>query len=195
MTVAEQTAADTKVNLNGTLTRLWPYVPGLYGRDTLYRIWRAMEDDGSTHKAFWDSGVDSSLAADLGSFAKSFHDTTTKVMFMVESAETWTLVGAIWFTMIAQGHQATASIWMSKAARGAITREASQLALDYAFSAWNLHQVWCQTPWPEARALAMRLGFSHAAVLPDYCWYDGQLLTVQVYRLTKERWHGRQRTR
>ena len=187
------TEATPKVEdaLTGSLVRLWPYVPGIYGRDTLYRIWRAMEDDGSTHQAFWDAGVPSVSAADLGSFAKAFHDTTTKILFMVESQDTQTLVGAIWFTHIMPSHQATASIWMTKQARGAMTRQASACALDYAFTAWDVRQVWCETPWPAARALARRLGFSHVASLPEYCAFDGQYLDVHVYRITKEHYHGR----
>src|ERR1044071_1776955 len=58
--------------LTGAVVRLWPYAPGVYGRDALYRVWKLMEDDGATKRAFWDD-AHVQTGGDLVSFVTMFN--------------------------------------------------------------------------------------------------------------------------
>src|SRR6186997_2862930 len=82
--------------VEGAHVRLWPYTPGLFGvRDTLYRVWKLMEEDGATSLAFWDeTGYPTS--GDLSSFIRAFDGVPGKVLILVERKDTQQLCGAIW---------------------------------------------------------------------------------------------------
>lgn len=175
--------------LTGPTVRLWPYAPGVYGRDALYKVWRAMEDDGATRQSFWDEG-DSNLCGDLASFVKAFDGGTNKVLLMVEDQTVKQLVGCIWFTEIRQGHQAFASIWMKKSHRGQPSVDASRLALNYVFTVNQLKQVWSITPWPVAGRLCQKLGYKLVARLTNFFRRNDDFKDVLLYRLARESYHG-----
>lgn len=165
--------------------RLWPYAPGVFGlRDTLYRVWKLMEEDGATAHTFWDeTGFPTS--GDLCSFIRSFDGVPGKLLTMVERTDTEQLCGAIWFTNMVVGHQAYATMWMAKDARGVIALEAAQLVLPPLFRMFNLQQLWAVTPWANAGAMCRRVGFKRWCVLPGYCQWEGQPKDVWLYRLTR----------
>ena len=167
--------------------RLWPYVPGVYRRDALYRVWALMEQDGETIRAFWDRASSPETCADLASFIKTFDGVPTTQLAMVEGPGG--LIGCIWCSEIMIGHQAFISIWMRKDSRTYAQAAAIQ-AITHAFQAWELRQLWAITPWHNALALAVRLGFEHIATLPDYCRFPDRSYDAHVLRLTKETWHG-----
>lgn len=179
--------ASSPDGLTGPHVRLWPYVPGAYGRDALYRVWRAMEADGATRQAFWDE-TDPTTGADLATFIRLFDGVPSKLLLMIERANV--LVGCFWLSDIRPGHQAFASMWMDKAARGRWTHEAAQLALGYSLATFQLQQLWALTPWPHAGTLCVRMGFRLVASLPEFCQRGVDRLPVSVYRLTKEHYYG-----
>src|SRR6476469_4322939 len=74
--------------VEGARVRLWPYTPGLFGmRDTLYRVWKLMEDDGATPLAFWDE-TGFATSGDLASFIRAFDGVPGKVLILVERKDT-----------------------------------------------------------------------------------------------------------
>ena len=163
--------------------RLWPYAPGVYGRDALYRVWKLMEDDGATVQAFWDD----QMACDLASFIKTFDGAPNKVLLLIERTDTGHLCGCFWVTQITPGHQAFVGMWMHSEARGALSVEAAKKALAYTFDAGGFRQLWALTPWHRAGALCRRTGFRAVAQLPQF---TNDRRDVTVYRLTKEAFHG-----
>ena len=172
--------------LTGERVRLWPYVPGVYGRDALYRVWRLIEDHQAALRCFWDQAILPTTGGDLASFVKTFDGTPGRFLLMVESIRSNQLCGCLWFTEIQPGHQAFISIFMAKAARGKATEEASALAIRYAMESYQLRQLWAVTPWPDAAHLCERMGFWREAILPDFAWVRGERYPVMVFRLTRE---------
>lgn len=170
-----------------TTIRLWPYAPGVYGRDALYRVWKAMEDDGATKRAFWDETGDT--GADLVSFVRSFAD-PNKLLLMIERQETGQLCGCFWVNQIVVGHQAFVGMWIKTDTRGPVSVEAARMALAYTFDHGQFRQLWAVTPWREAAALCRRVGFVTVAELPEFCLWQGKSLGVWVLRLTKEAFNG-----
>ena len=171
------------------IVRLWPYVPGVYGRDALYRVWRAMENEGAMPHAFWDRALHPETCGDFTSFIRTFEGSATTVLFMVEGPPGHGLIGCLWLSEIMPNHQAFLSIWMARKFRR-FAREASRQAIDSAFSMWNFQQLWAITPWAAARNLALHMGFRREALLPAFCRFPEQHYDVHVLRLTREVWNG-----
>lgn len=173
--------------LTGSLVRLWHYQPGVYGRDALYRVWKLMEDDGATKRAFWDEAY-LDTGGDCASFISAFEGAANKILLLVERLDTGLLCGCIWVTQVVPGHQAFTSQWMQRSARGRRSLEAAQLVLRGLFEVVRVQQVWAMTPWLAAGALCRRLGFVQQATLPDYCIWEYKTIDVTLYRLTKAQW-------
>lgn len=174
--------------LTGEGVRLWPYAPGVYGRDALYRVWRLMEEDGATKQAFWDE-AHPETGADLVSFVRLFSD-TSKMLLMIERTDTGKLCGCFWVSQMIPGHQAFVGMWMQAGSRGALSVEAARLALAYTFQWGSFHHLWALTPWPTAGALCRRVGFTFVATLEAFCVWKGRAIPVRLYRLTKEAFDG-----
>lgn len=66
--------------------------------------------------------------------------------------------------------------------------QAMELALGYAFSAFNLHQVWAEVPCSNepSKALFDRLGFTLSGIFHQWLLCAGQYTDVNVYQLTAE---------
>lgn len=178
--------------MSATLTetatvRLWPYAPGVYGRDALYRVWKLMEDDGATKQAFWDEAM-WETGGDLASFMRGF-DGPQKLLLLIERVDTGQLCGCFWVTQMSLGHQAFVGMWMQSGARGALSVEGARLSLRYTFDVTEAKQLWALTPWPKAAALCIRTQFELVAILPDFCRWEGKDKDVRVYRLTREAFH------
>jgi hypothetical protein len=167
--------------LVGESVRLWPYAPGCYGKDALYRVWKAIEDDGAMAHAFWDDP-----AGELGSFVRAFDGVAGKLLVMVEHVKDQQLGGLIWLTNLVVGHQAFVSMWMRKDYRGPVALEAAKLFLPPIFALYDLQQMWAVTPWAKAGAMCQRVGFKRWCLLPGYCQWEGQPKDVQLYRLKRE---------
>lgn len=179
MTNTSTAGASSPDTLTGALVRLWPYAPGVYGRDALYRVWKLMEDDGATKQAFWDDAQ-----GDLVSFVQMFAG-PERLLLMIERIDTGTLCGCFWVSQMVPGHQAFVGMWMQRWHRGPVTVDAARLALDYVFAAGNFRQLWALTPWLSGMAICRRMGFEDVAVLPKFC-RDGETeRAVHVYRLRR----------
>lgn len=172
--------------LGGDHVRLWPYAPGVFGRDALYKVWKLMEEDGATPYAFWDE-TGFATSGDLACFIRSFDGVAGKLVVMVEHLQTQQLCGAIFFVNMVQGHQAYVTMWMAKAYRGVLALEAAQLVLPPVFRMFAWQQLWAVTPWPNAGAMCRRVGFQRWCLLPGYCQWEGKAKDVWLYRLTRER--------
>ncbi len=175
--------------LTGTAVRLWHYVPGVYGRDALYRVWKAMEDDGATKHAFWDDAY-LPTGGDCASFICAFEGATNKILMLVERVDTGKLCGCLWVTQVVPGHHAFLSQWMQQEARGPLALEAAQMVIRGLFEIVHLRQIWAMTPWVAAGALCRRCGFERVAVLPDHCLWESGTKDVSLYRLTRPRWEA-----
>lgn len=169
--------------------KLWPYLPGVYGRDCLYRVWAAMEAEGATHRAFWDRASFPDTCGDLASFIKAFDGNPSTQLALVEGPPDQRLIGCIWVSDVIPTHQAFISIWMKRGSQEHAI-DAGRQVIDYSFATWNLRQLWAVTPWQRAMALAVRLRFRRVAVMPEYCRYGEHLYDVHVLRLTKEQWNA-----
>lgn len=174
--------------LTGEHVRLWPYAPGVYGRDALYRLWRLMEDDGATKQAFWDEAHYES-GADLVSFVKLFGG-SNRLLLMIERIETGKLCGCFWVSQMTAGHQAFVGMWMRRGSRGSLSIESAQLALRYTFESGGFRQLWALTPWANAAVLCRQMGFHEIACLPEFCQWETGYKDIHMLRLTKEAFDG-----
>lgn len=187
-TTKTQTLRPSTDGVSSPEVTLWPYAPGVYGRDALHRVWSLMEAEGATKRVFWERAMTPETAGDLASFIKTFDGVPSTQLALV-SGEEGSLIGCIWVSDVTPGHQAFISIWMSKAGLP-YSMEASRKALDYSFTQWSLAQLWAVTPWHRALALAVRLGFKKVGTMPAYCRWPSGPLDVHILRLTKEQWYG-----
>ena len=174
--------------LTGSLVRLWPYAPGVYGRDALYRVWKAMEDDGATKQAFWDD-THPETGADLVSFVKLFSG-TDRVLLMIERLDTGKLCGCFWGGQVAIGHQAFVGMWRCKEARGACSVDAARVALRYTFQVGAFQQLWALTPWRVAGVLCRKMGFEPSGILQKFCQDGPYGRDVTIYHLAQEVFYG-----
>lgn len=174
--------------LTGQAVRLWPYAPGVYGRDALYQVWKMMEEDGATKQAFWDE-AHLENGADLASFVQMFSG-PQRLLLMIERRETGKLCGCFWVSQMVPGHQAFVGMWMRKSARGACSTEAAQLALAYTFEIGAFRQLWALTPWVNAAVLCQQMGFVEIACLPEFCQWASDYKDIHVLRLTREAFDG-----
>ena len=71
--------------------------------------------------------------------------------------------------------------------------QALELAIDYAFTAFNLHQVWAEVPQSNepSKALFDRLGFTLCGIFHDWLLSGGQYADVNVYQLTEDDFRSR----
>lgn len=66
--------------------------------------------------------------------------------------------------------------------------QAVRLALDYAFKAFNLHQVWAEVSRDNAPSVALfrRLGFVHSGTLQQWLLQGERYTDVNLYQFTEE---------
>jgi len=186
--------SDLKVETQGKTLSILPYARGYFPRHTLYEIWQAIECEKVSDRIFWDPSLDSSpapvsMAGDLTAFVTAMNKPTSEILIGYENA-TATLAGLFWFSELQPTHQAIANIWVSRAFHGSGSREFSTLCLDYGFAVWNFRQVWVTTPWPEAKRLAMDMGFEVVGMLEDYVRHGNEFRALHFLRLTKENWEA-----
>ncbi len=170
----------------GQTVRIWPYARGLYPRDTLYRLWRVIEECGAGPKLFWGSHDPATIHSDLTAFVKFFDDTQTRCLLVVTTPDAQEIAGAIWFDDFVPQYRCFGSIFIRPKYAGAPAMEAVHLALNYAFTALDVRQVWGVTPWKTAKALCQRCGFDVVATLPGLTQLDGIPRDVTILRKMRE---------
>jgi len=177
-------------HLVGTRIRLWPYVRGVYGRDTLYRLWCVIEEAQAGPLLFWASQDQPEIHSDLVAFVKFFDD-PTRLLQVVTNIDSTEIIGCIWFDEIVPRYRAFGSMFIvPKFQGGTYSREAMDMGLRYAFEILELKQVWGATPWLPARRLCLRSGFEVVAMLPGFTLVNGVPVDVTILRIMKEQFHG-----
>jgi RimJ/RimL family protein N-acetyltransferase len=183
------TAKNLEDILTGKLVRLWPYQRGAYARDAIYALWRMVENSKAGHKLFWGSHDPDAIHSDLTAFCEFFDPIRNpgRLLLMVQTIETNTLAGLIWFDDIIPKFRAFGSIFILPQYRGEASREAVHVALRFAFEVQEWQSVWGVTPWPEAAKLIEKAGFERLAILPNFALVQGQPKSVFIYVISKEK--------
>ena len=149
--------------------KCWPYVRGHYQRDTLYQIWSLIEQAGDWDKIFWENqpgDTPISIKGDLTAWVQFVEDPIDKkILLIMVSRSDNQIAGIVWFNHV-KNNEAYGCIWMRPEYRGAASREAVHLGLEHAFYAMGWTKVWAATPWPRARNLIKKSGFSDVVTLP-----------------------------
>lgn len=175
--------------LKGEQCELFPYHRGAFPRDTLYRLWAIMEEDGAADKVFHGQPIDETLPqstrGDLFSFCELFSH-PMRFLLMVVAKATGEFAGLIWFDDLVAGERASANLFFRRKYYGPLAMEAGQISLRYAFAHLNVKVLWAFTPWKEAAGYARRLGFKHIATLAAFTRVNGQMQDVQILRLPRE---------
>lgn len=151
--------------LTGHHVRLWPYAAALFPRDTLYQVWRAIEEEHGWPRIFWWQDAADAQKGDLVAFAEYMRD---KTPVLVQKRDTDKLCGLIWFDAGVQGLRTSISIWYRRAAWGAHAHEATALATRYAHQCLGYRQVWGVTPWKAAMHHGLRCGYKFMCTFPRY---------------------------
>lgn len=70
--------------------------------------------------------------------------------------------------------------------------QAVRLALDYAFNAFNLHQVWAEVGRENTPSVALfrRLGFVHSGTLRQWLLHGDRYEDVSLYQLSEDRFRN-----
>ena len=183
--------SECHVELSGQHVRLYPYVRGAFPRETLYALWRAVEDDGAAARLFYaQPALEESHRGDLTEFIAYFTD-PKRVLYIAQSLKTDQVAGMVWFDDIQVGHRAAANVFFRRRYWGAAAGEGSRLALDAAFETMGVAAIWAYTPWPHAVRHAERAGMREVAVLPEFICIEGRPHDLHVLRVCREdRAHG-----
>lgn len=176
-------------HLVGTSVRLWPYVRGYYARDTMYRLWKTIEDAQAGPQLFWGSQDRQEIHGDLVMFCRFFDDASRHLVILT-NLDGSAIIGCIWFDELIPEYRAFGSIFLVPDSRGKQSQEAIQLGIRYGFETFQLRSIWGLTPWPAAVRLCHQAGFETVAVLPGFTKLDGICRDVTVLRLTKEQFDG-----
>jgi len=174
----------------GRLVRLWPYLRGAYPKDTLYRLWRLVEEAKAFHQLFWGLHTVEEKHGDLEHFCRYFSEDSGRLLFIVQNTNMDEIAGFLWFDDVIPNTRAIGSVFMALGYRGKAGIEAVRLFCDYGFEELKLQAIWGVTPWPQAARLITEVGFDRMAVLPDFAQVDGIDHDVRVFRLRKEQFYG-----
>lgn len=191
----ETSVLEMTKRLVGEKVMLMPYSRGYCPRDTLYRLWRMMDDEGLTKYVFHsatENGTPYPMGGDLVDFVKMFEPEHGKRFLLIVLDVTGEqLVGALWFDDIVGNHRASISIFMTEGYRGDAAEEAGRMALDYVFNQFCFMEIWAFTPWLHASRLAEKCGFVPIAVLPSLIPGKKETMDMRVLKITKEQFDGR----
>src|SRR5690349_10415901 len=162
---------ETVYRHEGTICTVWPYLRGHFDRDFLYSLWTLIEAENDWPSILWEHQESDTPISQHGDLVDWIHYMESlldpKALLIVQDNLSGRIAGLIWFHR-QKAESAHGAIWMSKKYRGQrIVREAVALGLEYAFYARNWKQVFAITPWPIARNLLKRCGFSQLAAVPD----------------------------
>ena len=166
--------------LEGTGCSIYNYNRDEFKKDILVDLWKLMEEDGDSDKALWPFEKH-----DLVQFIQYLSD-THNVLFVVYNKECTDYVGFTWFNEIVPNFKAHTALYIRKKYRKTLTDEASTLSMDFMFNHFSLTELWSHTPWENAHKLALRLGFTEIATLPNYVRLKGVLHNFYISRLKRK---------
>lgn len=171
MTAPQLDTSRTGYRHEGLICSVWPYLRGHFGRDFLYHLWCLIEAEKDWPSIFWEYKPSDTPISQHGDVVEWVHYMESlldpKSLLIVQDNLSGQIAGLIWFNR-QKPESAFGSIWISKKFRGQqLPREAVRLGLEYAFYARGWKQVFAITPWPIARNLLKRCGWSELAAVPE----------------------------
>lgn len=188
---ATMTPDQANALLTGEHVRLWPYIRGVWPRETPFKLWQMVEQEQASQRLFWVDavGMRANTVGDLHEFL-AFLGTDRRLVLMAESlAHPGDLAGLFWFDDITEGHKAGAGVCYRRRYWGAPAREASRLALQYGFAAWDLEAIYAYTPFPVAQKHAEACGMTTIAELPRFIKFGEKYHTLYICRVLREESH------
>lgn len=165
--------------LQGQHVIVWPFAPGFYARDMLYRLWSIVEQDGEMDKLLHNSFALPShdivdCRGDLVSFIQQLSRPDI-FLLVAQDRERDEIAAFFWLDSFAAiNHRAHANVYVRKEFRGVAGLEASRIALRYCHEIIQVKNIWIQTPWEGAIAYAVRIGFERVARLPRFHLINGE---------------------
>jgi RimJ/RimL family protein N-acetyltransferase len=186
------TAEEVETLCTGKLTKLYPYVRGLWPPETLFTLWQMMRDQDATEKVFFgrvNGLLPYPTTGDLVDFVKFFEPEPPqqRVLLLAQSQEEPDqVVGIFWFDDIVPGHRAAGSVLYRRRYWGEPAREASRLALAYGFEVLGVASIWAYSPWRTGFNHAEAAGMTWVATLPHYVIAGGQPMDLHILRIRRE---------
>lgn len=165
--------------LQGQHVIVWPFAPGFYARDMLYRLWSIVEQDGEIDKLLHGAfALPSHDIVDCRGDLVTFVQTLAKpdVFLLVAQTRAKDEIAAFFWldSFAAVNHRAHANVYVRKQFRGVEGLEASRIALRYCHEIIQVKNIWMQTPWTGAVAYGVRIGFERVATLPGFYLINGE---------------------
>lgn len=166
--------------------RLVPYARGVYGRDTLYHVWRLMEDEQMAQQIFYSQQcTDERWRGDLVECVGYFScQSPPRMLVLPQDKISEEIMGLVWFDHM--GHVGTMGLCYRKRFRGKHGQAATALACQYAFATFSFTRVFGFTPYKEAVAHVRALGWTRVGHLPGFVRINGQDRHLYQMMLTKE---------
>ena len=177
---------DIEALLTGERVRLVVYVRGFYPRDTLLRLWEAVEADGASLDILY--GLRSSKATepvdvrgDPQDFLAYFSDEKL-ILLIVMTKDLGELVGFFWLSDVVPKFRATVNLFVRKKFRGRHAVEAARIFRDYAVHGLGFPTLWGLTPWKHSAVMGRWLGMKTVATLPNFQLIDGAAVDVYILK-------------
>lgn len=154
--------------------RLLPYARGIYGRDTLYTIWRLIEDEQMAQQIFYSQQcTDERWRGDLVECVSYFNSIHPQRMLVIpQDKASEALMGLVWFDHL--GHVGSIGLCYRKQFRGKRSHEATKLACQYAFEVLGFTRIFGFTPYKEAIRHGLAMGWTRVGTLPGFVRIHGQ---------------------
>ena len=169
----------------GQHVRLHLFSRSSFPRQTLYTLWRYVEDAGAYRQLFYAQPVqDETERGDLIEFVNYFTD-PKRIMFIAQSLKTNDVAGMVWFDDIQPGWKAAANIFFRRRYWGQPALEGTKLGLRQMFDTLKLESIWAYTPWKHAITHAERAGMIRVALLPGFVRIDGAPRDIHVLRVLR----------
>jgi len=148
--------------------KLLPYLRGYVPRNTLGKVWGAIEQAGDWDKLFWwDEPIESPFPqqGDLVSFMAYMADRDDlKTLFIGEHEGE--LVGITWFHEEKHG-TCQSGIWVAPKWRGVFSRQLVNESMVLLKQLKGIKQVFALTQWPVCRNLCRKTGFVETNIEHD----------------------------
>lgn len=187
--------------------KLTPWYRGIGNRDTIFYLWRMMEEENATKYVFYGQDYepeDEPLRGDLVDFVRYFEplvgDTKQILITQTQADE---LMGYSWYEKITLGVRANCGVFYKRKFWGSMAREASRASIDWAFDKLEIKELIAYTPWKWAINHCLWLGMTVIDTVPAMCLlnniprrieFKGKPLEVTVLRISKEEFYGKQKT-
>jgi hypothetical protein len=164
--------------------QIFPYVRGEYPRDTMYAIWRMVEEAKAAEHLFWGSQEPDAIKGDLTAIVKFFDD-QNRVLIMLSTEDGKDMIGFLWFDDFIPGLRCFGSVFIKPQYRGKVGNAGIVKACQYVFDVFHVKAIWGVTPWREARAAVMACGFQTVTVLKEFVKVGNEVLDAHIVK--KER--------